>query len=332
MGLKERLRRARGDGPKAAAEKETSASSKQPAGSKKAEVTPKKLAATVKSDPGDSKSSPSKKPAREPGQDWLSKGIRALVAAVTEVLKLGREMLVIPAQLWLYVAEIAGAIVLRIWRSVLAPVLRTAWRLLRTTFALAQRHVTPARAVAIVAIAAAVGLAASQWLDYRSVTVGNDAYAGGVEAVAPAPDVARDRAGDAHSWVMIPLAVAAIVAVVVAFAGRPRAARLLLLIGAAAIVVAIVVDAPKGLDEGTAALAYEGAEAQLLEGFWAQIAAGGVLIACGLILPAYLRPARADAKGKARAGTLLTRAKGRLRMPARPKATPKPSPPKGSSA
>ena len=56
---------------------------------------------------------------------------------------------------------------------------------------------------------------------------------------------------------------------------------------------ASLVDAPKGLDEGEAALAYEGAEASLLGGFWVQIVAGAVLIACGLLLPLYLRPARA---------------------------------------
>ena len=56
------------------------------------------------------------------------------------------------------------------------------------------------------------------------------------------------------------------------------------------IAIALIVDVPKGLDEGAAAVAYEGAEASLLEGFWLQIAAGAVLIACGLLLPRYLRP------------------------------------------
>ena len=54
------------------------------------------------------------------------------------------------------------------------------------------------------------------------------------------------------------------------------------------IVIALVVDRPTGLDEGSAAINYEGAEARLLEGFWLQIAAGAVLIACGLLLPRYV--------------------------------------------
>ncbi len=316
MGLRERLRGARGEGsPK----------------TERAESEPKRAKKTL---PSPEKGSLSSKPAREPGQDWLSKAVRALVVAAAELLKLAREMLVIPAQLWMYVAEVVGAAVLRAWRGVVSPILRAAWRVIRAAFAFAQRHVTPARAVAVVAIAAAVGLAASQWLDYRSVTVGNDAYSGGVEAVAPAPDVARDRAGDAHAFVMVPLAVIAFVCVVVAFTGRRRAARLLIGIGIAAIAIAIILDAPKGLDEGTAALAYEGAEAQLLEGFWSQIAAAAVLVACGLILPAYLRPAKAEAEGNAPRRSLAGRAKGLVRMPSRKPQTaaPKASPPKGSSA
>ena len=234
MGLKERLRAAR---------------AKPSEGTREAARTPARKAPVKRPAPG----------GREPGQDWLSKLIRTLVGGAIELLKLAREMLVIPGQLWLFVAEIAGAAVLRVWRGVLAPVLRAAWSLIRTVFALAQRHVTPARAVAAVAIAAAVGLAASQWLDYRSVTVGNDAYSGGVEAVAPAPDIARDRTGEAHAWVMVPLAVAAIACVVVALLGRAKAARLLLPIGLVAIAIAIIVDAPKGLDEGAATVAYVGA-------------------------------------------------------------------------
>lgn len=286
-----------------------------------------------------SKPGPADEESRKPGQDWLSKSVRVFVAALTEVLKLGREMLVIPAQIWLLVAEIAGAAILRVWRLALAPALRGAWKLIRYLFAAAERHVTPARAVAAVALAAAVGLAASQWLDYRSVTVGNDAYSGGVEAVAPAPDVARDRAGEAHAWVMVPLALAAMACVAVAVARRPRAGRLLIAIGIAAIAISVVVDAPKGLDEGAASVAYEGAEARLLEGFWAQIATGGVLAVCGLILPGQLRPAPAGATapGRPTVRSVVGRARGRLRLP-RPKAgapkpsAPKPSPPKGSSA
>lgn len=215
----------------------------------------------------------------------------------TELLKLGREMLVIPAQLWLGAAEGAGDFVLRVWRGALRPALVLAWRALRAAVAYCDRHLTPARAVAVVGIVAAVALGASQWLDYHSVSVGTDAYSGSVGVVAPPPEVETEIAGKAHAWVMIPLAVAALAALAFALLRRPRAAALLVPVGVAVIAVALIVDVPEGLDEGTAAVAYDGAEAHLLEGFWVQIAAAAVLIATGLLLPRYLRPAAVrDAK------------------------------------
>jgi hypothetical protein len=219
------------------------------------------------------------------------------VASVgVEVLKLGREMLAIPVQLWLAAAEIAGAFVLRVWLRAIRPLLVALWRLGLATLRLAQRYVTPARGVAAVTLVALGALAASQWLDYHSVSVGTDAYSGAVGAVAPAPEVESEIAGNAHGWVMLPLAVAGLVAVVVSLTGRRRRAAVLLVpIGIAVIVISLAVDVPKGLDEGPAAVAYEGASASLLEGFWMQIATAVVLIACGLLLPRYLRPASARA-------------------------------------
>ena len=54
-----------------------------------------------------------------------------------------------------------------------------------------------------------------------------------------------------------------------ALAGRRGLAALLVPIGLVVVVIALVVDLPKGLDEGTAAVAYEGAKANLLEGLLA---------------------------------------------------------------
>jgi hypothetical protein len=95
-------------------------------------------------------------------------------------------MLVIPAQIWLAIAEVAGAAVLSAWRRIVLP-----------------------------------GLGA----------VGTDAYSGDLAAVAPAPEVNRQQAGDAHLWAFVPLAGAALVGLVLALTGRPRAARLLIAVG-----------------------------------------------------------------------------------------------------
>ena len=95
-------------------------------------------------------------------------------------------------------------------------------------------------------------------------------------------------------------------------------------VGIAAVAISLAVDAPKGLDEGAAAIAYEGATATLLKGFWMQIATGTVLIACGLMLPLYLRPAPAGAArtatGPTPASMLMSRVRaGVKRRPRRPR-------------
>lgn len=225
-----------------------------------------------------------------------------LASVAGEVLKLWREMVAIPVQLWLAGAEIAGAFVLKVWLRGLRPLLLRLWRLARASLRFAERHVTPARGVVAVALVAIGALAASQWLDYHAVTVGTDAYSDAVGAVAPPPEVESEVAGNAHGWVMLPLAVAALVALTLALSGRRRAAILLVPIGIAVIAIGLAVDVPKGLDEGTAAVAYEGASASLLEGFWVQLAAAVVLIACGLLLRLHLRPAAA----KSASGSELT--------------------------
>lgn len=211
-----------------------------------------------------------------------------LGAALLEVLKLVREMLVIPAQLWLALAELLGFAVLAAWRRALLPAALAVLAAVRAVYRFALRRIRPVHGVAAVTAVAIIALAASQWADYRGVVVGTGGYSPSLEVVAPAPEVARERTGEAHSWVMVPLAAVALAVTALALRGRRRLARLLAPIGVAVIVIAVLVDRPKGLDEGSAAIAYQGAEARLLEGFSLQIAAGAVLIACGLLLPRYI--------------------------------------------
>jgi hypothetical protein len=246
-----------------------------------------------------------KLPAAKPlaaGAGKVGTGIRSLVA---EVLKLGREMIAIPVQLWLAAAEIAGAFVLRAWLKVVRPTLVWLWTMARATLRFAQNHIRPAHGVIACALVAIGALAASQWLDYHQVTVGTDAYSGTVGDVAPAPEVESDIAGTAHAWIMLPLAVLALIVLTIALTGRRKAAALLVPIGLAVIAVTLIVDLPKGLDEGTASIAYEGASASLLEGFWMQLAAAVVLIGCGLLLPRYLRPEPSRARATPTGPTLF---------------------------
>ena len=251
--------------------------------------------------------------------------LRGVVGVLAEALRIVREMLVIPAQMWLAIAEPAGAAVYAVWRRLIVPVAVTVSSLVRTALRWAQVHVTPGRAALIVAVGAAAALAASQFLDYRGISVGTPAYEG-VETVAPAPEVdrGREQTGAAHAWVMLPIAAAALVVIVLAARGRWRLARLLIPLGLIVIVVGIVVDVPAGLDEGNAATAYEGAEAVLLEGFWAQLAAGAVLIVSGPLLAARLRPQRAGATQGRRAGWRRRRSEE-----AEPRSSPIAQPPIG---
>jgi hypothetical protein len=233
-------------------------------------------------------------------------------SAVVEVLKLAREMLVIPAQLWLGLAELIGNVVLAVWRRGLRPLLAILVATVVAVYRLALRHVRPVHGVVAATLVAIVVLVVSQWIDYRGISVGTGSYSESVELVVPAPEVASERAGEAHAWVMLPLALAAAVVTVLAIRGRRKLARLLVPIGLAVIAIAVLADAPKGLDEGAAAISYEGAQARLLEGFWLQIAAAAVLIVCGLLLPRYLA-AGAETPADGKAPSRLRRAGSRLR-------------------
>jgi hypothetical protein len=197
-------------------------------------------------------------------------------------------MLRIPIGLYMRAAEWAGRVTLAAWRFIWPP-LQAFWRSLVDLFRLAEREVTPLRAALAVAAVVAATLALSQFADYRSVAIGTADYAG-VDSVAPAPEVDEASAGSAHAWVGLPLALAAIAAVAACAAGHRRAAWWLAPIGLITIAVSLIVDVPKGLDEGSAAIAYEGASASLLGGFWVQLACGVLLVALGPLIANLLGP------------------------------------------
>jgi hypothetical protein len=152
-----------------------------------------------------------------------------------------------------------------------------------------EENVTPRSTVAFIGIAAAVGLGVSQFFDYHGVAVDAPNYAGEFNAVAPAPVVGTETAGSAHLWVLIPVAVAAVVLIMGAYRGDRRLAGAVALCGLLALAVAVAIDLPQGLDAGRAGLAFSGSEAQLLKGFWAEVACSAVLVLCGGLLALYSR-------------------------------------------
>jgi hypothetical protein len=172
------------------------------------------------------------------------------------------------------------------------------------------RSVTPARASACVAVAATAGLAASQFVDYRAVAIGAPDYHG-VAGVAPPPELAAATPRSAHGeWVLVICGLAIVVLVATAAVRRPQVARHLVLLGAAAVAIALAVDRPRGLDVGRTGVAYQAAHAVLLGGFGAEIAAAAALAVAGFALPlghpATRRPPAP--RGPTRSGARPTRA------------------------
>lgn len=148
----------------------------------------------------------------------------------------------------------------------------------------ADRVLTPARAVLLVAIGSAVLLGWSQFIEYRAVEIGQPGYAEVLD-VATAPRTDGRTPIDEHSFILLAAAVAALVGAVLAAGGkRPLAGLLVAAAGALAVAVGLLVDLPAGTEASEVAAAYSGAEAVLLAGFWLELAAGVGLACCGLLI------------------------------------------------
>ncbi|HEX8049923.1 MAG TPA: hypothetical protein VF504_00525 [Solirubrobacterales bacterium] len=152
------------------------------------------------------------------------------------------------------------------------------------------RVVTPARAAAAVLIAAGICLVASQFIDYRAVEIGQPGYAG-LPQVAKAPTVESRTAGDAHAYLLVPLGAAAVALGLSALLReRRRLGLLVAALGLVAIAVILLVDLPRGLDEGSQTSRFSGATAVLEDGFFAELSAAGGMVLAGLLY--YARPCR----------------------------------------
>jgi hypothetical protein len=211
------------------------------------------------------------------------------------VLGIAREILRWPARIWMAIAEALGSAILVACRRALLPALRLARRWLTSALRWSERTVTPARGLAVAALAATIALGGSQFGDYRAVEVSTPAYAK-VESVAPAPQVDQAIARSAHGIWVLAIAVACLLVIVLAIWRNWRLARLLLFGGVAVVAISLLVDRPEGLRLGTAGEAYSGAHAILLGPFWVQLFAGAALAIVGPLLAARLRGERAAAR------------------------------------
>jgi hypothetical protein len=165
---------------------------------------------------------------------------------------------------------------------------RVAGAVARATAAVVEA-LTPQIVVAGVAAVCAAALGISQFVHYTGVAVDAPGYEGRIGTVAPVPVAAIKDAGSAHAYVLLPVAALALALTLFALRGNWRVARLVAVCGLVGVVVSLAIDLPKGLDAGTAGIAYSGAEARLSDGFYAELAASSMLVVTGILLSTLLR-------------------------------------------
>jgi hypothetical protein len=169
--------------------------------------------------------------------------------------------------------------------------------------------ITPERGLVGVIACSAACLGVAQFVTFRGVEVGEPGYAG-LAGAAPAPQTDHLDTGAAHAYLLLPLAVLAVLlAVVTVRSGRWRLGRLVSLAGLVGIAVSLAIDMPRGLDTGSAGVAFTGAHATLTGGFYVQLAASGVLVICGLLLSWNVRRS-AGAGGRKRSRPQRRRSRG----------------------
>jgi hypothetical protein len=207
---------------------------------------------------------------------------------------------------WRTVTPAALATAAFTWRG-LRPLLRCfflalalAETLVRATARIAARGataaagvLTPRRAIGVVIAGAGALLVVSQFLDYHGVQIGSPSYAyAGLSDVAKVPTVDVKTAGEAHSYVLVPVGALTVLLglAVILRGGRVgrRAALGAIVAGAASLAVILLIDLPHGTDVGSQSSRFAGAVAVLEKGFAAELAAAGGMVLGGLLY--YARP------------------------------------------
>ncbi len=207
----------------------------------------------------------------------------------------------------------------RVLRRALAAATRGATR--------ASAVITPRRAIAGVVLASAVCLIVSQFVSYRSVEIGQAGYSG-LPAAAP-PTVASKSAGEAHFYLLVPVALlAAAVAAATVRSDRRGLGRIVIGLGLLSLLVIGLVDLPSGLDAGAEASRFSGATAVLEDGFYAEVAAAAGLVVGGLLY--YARPCRIRINLSGRAAS--ARRRRRRRRDSSPRRVARRSSPRRSGA
>ncbi|HVO54857.1 MAG TPA: hypothetical protein VMT37_10645 [Solirubrobacterales bacterium] len=191
---------------------------------------------------------------------------------------------------------------------------RRACRALAGAATAASAVLTPRRAAGGAIVAAGLLLVASQFVDYRGVQIGQPGYTGLPDVAAP-PTVDVRTAGAAHAYLLVPVGLlVAVLGLLAARRSRPRLGLSVAGLGLLSVLLILLVDRPAGLDLGTQATRFSDASAVLDDGYYAELAAAGALVFCGLLY--YARPCliRISSSGRA--------ASARRRRPRPPASSP----------
>jgi hypothetical protein len=237
---------------------------------------------------------------------------RRLRPVFAPVAAIGSRVAPFVARSLLFAVQLIGALIALVLElaQVLISRVRTLIGVVAVTIASwLRRNVTPSATVGVVGACAAVLLGAAQFADYHGVAVDTPGYSGDINQVVSAPITAKETAGSAHVWILLPVAVAALLLVAGAYRGRLRFAAGMVICGVIGLAVALAIDLPQGLETGRAGLAFTGTKAELLGGFWVEVFASATLILCGCLLPLYSRDMSTRRKGRrSRDGSRRSRA------------------------
>jgi hypothetical protein len=178
---------------------------------------------------------------------------------------------------------------------------------------------TPQRGICLAILGSAACLAVAQFVDYRAVEIGQSGYAG--LPAASAPTVSNETAGQAHAYLLLPVALIATALAVAMIRNERRRGlgRIVFALGLLSLAVVLLVDLPAGLDAGAEEARFAAAEAVLYDAFYAQIAAAAGLMLGGALLVAapkaaaryHARPCRTRTNLFARAASGLRRRRRR---------------------
>jgi hypothetical protein len=182
---------------------------------------------------------------------------------------------------------------------------------------------TPRRGVGLTIAAAGGLLVVSQFLTYHGVQIGGSAAFAAPHGVQPAPPPTVDlqKAGQAHSYVLVPVGALVVAFGLLVIWRGGRVGRLAalgaILAGAASLAVILLVDLPHGTDVGGESSRFAGASAVLEKGFAAELAAAGGVLLAGVLYharPCLIRISLSGRAASARRRRPRRRASSRARV------------------